>query len=71
MKFWLIVFLFAADGEFVGKSEIVQASYEECLYAAANVGIQYINSGIGVTTFCVSDDHKTGKKQDENVPYDF
>lgn len=71
MKFWLIVFLFTADGEFVGKSETAQASYEACMYAAADVTLQYVNSGIGLATFCVSDDHKTGKKPDADVPLDF
>jgi hypothetical protein len=71
MKFWLIIFLFTADGEFVGKSEIAQASYETCLYNAAQVQIQYVNSGIGLVSFCVSNDHKNGVKPDDGVPLDF
>lgn len=71
MKFWLVVFLFTAEGDFIGKSEIAQSSNEECLYAAAAVSIRYVNSGIGPATFCVSDDHRSGKKPDKNVPLDF
>lgn len=71
MKFWLIVFLFTADGEFIGKHEQVYPDSHECLIAAGQMQIQYVNSSTGLAAFCVTEDHYYGRSQDENVPLDF
>lgn len=71
MKFWLIIFLFTPDGEFLGKTERVYDSEQICILAASGTTVQYINSGVGLATFCVSDDHRSGRSQDEDVPFDF
>jgi len=41
------------------------------MVAAAKTQFAMVNSGIGVTTFCVTNDHYTGKKDDTGIPMDF
>lgn len=69
MNFWLIVFFFAADGKFVDKQEMQLSSKNMCELVAAQYPAQ-VRTG-SVKTVCVSDDHYTGKKQDEGVDFDF
>jgi len=68
MKFWLIIFFIAPNGEFMGKREIAYADEAQCYIA-----MDYIRPPVRSWTtqmVCVSDDHYMGRKQDKNVPYD-
>lgn len=71
MKFWLIVFLFTPDGEFAGKTERAYDSEQICILAASGTAVRYVNTGVSIASFCVSDDHYSGRVQDEGVPLDF
>lgn len=64
--FWMVVWLFASNGEFTGKLEYEYSSKAACEAAAPKVAKKHKRAEI----FCVSDDHFFGRKQDENVPYD-
>ncbi len=70
MSYWLIVFLFTAEGEFVAKDVYETASKEQCVRFAGDVTRTIINSQIQAQFHCVSDDHYMGSKQDEGVEYD-
>jgi len=70
MSYWLIVFLFTAEGEFVAKDVYETASKEQCVQFAGDVARTIINSQIQAQFHCVSDDHYMGRKQDEGVDYD-
>jgi hypothetical protein len=70
MKFWLIVFLFTSDGEFLGKDIYESASKEQCIEFAGDVTKTLINTQTSAQFYCVSDDHYMGRKQDPGVPYD-
>jgi hypothetical protein len=70
MSFWLIVYLFTAEGEFVAKDVYETASKEQCAEFAGEVAKTTINSQIQVQFHCVSDDHYMGRKQDEGIEYD-
>jgi hypothetical protein len=70
MSFWLIVYLFTAEGEFVAKDVYETASKEQCEQFAGEVVRTIINSQIQAQFHCVSDDHYMGRKQDEGIEYD-
>ena len=70
MSYWLIVFLFTAEGEFVAKDVYETASKEKCETFAGDVTRTIINSKLQAQFHCVSDDHYMGRKQDEGVDYD-
>ncbi len=70
MSYWLIVFLFTTEGEFVAKDVYETASKEQCEQFAGDVTRTIINSPILAQFHCVSDDHYMGRKQDEGVDYD-
>ena len=70
MSYWLVVFLFTAEGEFVAKDVYETASKEQCVRFAGDVTRTIINSQIQAQFHCVSDDHYMGRKQDEGVEYD-
>lgn len=63
MKFWLIIFFFTPQGEFIDKREILTLSQEEC-----NEWKNRIRDP--AVAVCVSDDHFQGKQKDKNVEYD-
>ena len=65
MKFWLIVFFFTPQGEFVGKKEIAYKDKASCYLAMDKVKVKQRAQMV-----CVSDDHYMGRKQDPGVPYD-
>lgn len=71
MKFWLLVFLFTTDGEFITKKEVQLNSKRECIVAAGIAAQSLNNKPIALTTFCVSDNHYKGLSQDSGVPLDF
>ena len=70
MSYWLIVFLFTAEGEFVAKDVYETASKGQCEQFAGDVTRTIINSKLQAQFHCVSDDHYMGRKQDEGVDYD-
>ena len=70
MSYWLIVFLFTTEGEFVAKDVYETASKEQCEQFAGDVTRTIINSPILAQFHCVSDDHYMGRKKDEGVDYD-
>jgi hypothetical protein len=70
MSFWLLVFLFTQDGEFVSKDIYEAANKEQCEQFAADYTKKIINTKTMVQFHCVSDDHYMGRKQDEGVDYD-
>lgn len=72
MKFWLIVFVFTSQGEFMWKDIYpVEQGYERCVEMAGEVSKKYVNLPNSINMFCVSDDHYTGKNYDEGIPLDF
>lgn len=71
MKFWLLVFLFNSNGEFIGKREVQLANKHDCIVAAGIAAQNLINKPVALTTFCVSDNHHRGISQDPGVPLDF
>ena len=68
--FWLIVFIFSNDGEFLEKSSYEAASKEQCIEMVADEARKTVNTQTQVQFYCVSDDHYTGRNQDEGVPLD-
>jgi len=70
MSYWLIVFLFTAEGEFVAKDVYETANKEQCVQFVGEVTRTIVNSSLQAQFHCVSDDHYMGRKQDEGVDYD-
>ena len=71
MKFWLIVFVFTSQGEYMWK-DVYPAKDEAACHALAEKNTRtYVNTGNPVSMFCVSNDHYTGKDYDEGIPLDF
>lgn len=71
MKFWLIVMFFTQNGEFIDKMETPYETHGSCVVASGTVALSFNNTGTKIQTWCVSNDHYTGVKQDEGIPYDF
>jgi hypothetical protein len=70
MKFWLLVFLFTQDGQFMAKDVYETANKAQCIEFAGQVGMNLVNTKLQAQFHCVSDDHYMGRKQDEGVDYD-
>lgn len=70
MTFWLIVFLFNAEGEFQAKDIYETAGKEQCEKFAGDYARTIVNTKMQAQFHCVSDDHYMGRKQDEGVDYD-
>jgi hypothetical protein len=70
MTYWLLVFLFTQEGEFISKDIYETASMEQCESFAGSYAKSIINTKTMAQFHCVSDDHYMGRKQDKNVPYD-
>lgn len=68
MKFWLIAFLFTADGEYIDKREVVYENEVKCLTAMNYVKPPRRDQIVQMV--CVSDDHHSGRKKDPGVDYD-
>jgi len=69
MKFWLIIFFFTpGNGEFVRQKEIAYKNEARCL--AAQDKVKPPHHSFIVRTFCVSDNHHSGRAKDPNVEYD-
>jgi hypothetical protein len=70
MSFWLIVYLFTADGEYFAKDVYETGSAEQCVEFAGQVTKTIVNTSLQAQFHCVSDDHYMGRKQDEGIEYD-
>jgi len=70
MKFWLIVFFFSSNGDFVGKREIPTSTRVECGQIAGNIAKRYVNSQRQLQFYCVTDDHHSGRSVDKGIPLD-
>jgi hypothetical protein len=77
MIYWLLIFSFDVNGDFVSKQEMRFADKRVCELVAAQypaqvrVGTYYMPDRTKtVKTLCVSDDHHSGRKPDDGVPLD-
>lgn len=70
MSYWLLVFLFTSDGQFMAKDVYETASMKQCEEFAGDVAKTLVNTKLQAQFHCVSDDHYMGRKQDEGVDYD-
>ena len=62
MHYWLIVFLFTPEGEFMAKDVYETASKEHCVEMAGDVVKRtLINTQLTSQFFCVTDDHYVGR----------
>ena len=68
--FWLIVFIFSSEGEFLEKSSYEAASKEQCVVMAGDEARKLVNTRTQMQFYCVSDDHYNGRSVDENVDLD-
>ncbi len=68
--FWLIVFIFSSEGEFLEKSSYEAASKSQCIEMAADEARKIVNTQTQAQFYCVTDDHYNGRSQDENIPLD-
>ena len=55
MTYWLIVYLFTAEGEFIAKDTYETASMTQCEQFAGNVTRTIINSKLQAQFHCLSD----------------
>jgi hypothetical protein len=70
MKFWLIVFLFTSDGEFVEKRSYEAANKAQCVEFAGKEATKLVNSQLQMQFYCVTDDHYMGRSVDKDIPLD-
>lgn len=70
MKFWLIIFLFTSDGEFVAKDSYEAVNQEQCTAFAGEVAKTLVNTQLQAQFYCVTDDHYMGRSIDDGVPLD-
>lgn len=70
MTFWLVVFLFSTDGEFLEKSSYEAANKEQCVQMAGEEARKIVNTKQQAQFFCVSDDHYQGRSVDKDIPLD-
>lgn len=68
MKYWLIVWFLAPNGEYVGQRQTAYKDEATCYMMMESVRPPRRN--YTTKLFCVSDDHFRGVKQDPNTPYD-
>ena len=66
MSFWLIVYLFTAEGEFIAKDIYETGGQEQCADFAGQVTRTIINSGLQAQFHCLSDDaYRAERKLDQ------
>ena len=68
MIYWLLIFSFDINGNFISKQEMQLSSKHVCEMVSAQYPAQ-IRTG-SIKTLCVSDDYHSGRKQDDTVPLD-
>jgi hypothetical protein len=56
MNFWLIVYLFTTEGEFMAKDIYETASEQQCVEFAGQVAQTVINTQLQAQFYCLSDD---------------
>jgi hypothetical protein len=56
MGFWLIVYLFTQEGEFVAKDIYETANKEQCVEFAGQVAKTIVNSDLQAQFYCTSDE---------------
>lgn len=61
MSFWLIVYLFTADGEFMAKDIYETASKEQCEQFAGDVARVHLNTQLQLQMHCISDEDYRSK----------
>ena len=70
MHFWLIVFLFTAEGEYIEKKVYETANEAHCVEVAGDlIKSTQINTGLMYQAYCVSDDHYKGIAKDKDIDY--
>ena len=66
MSFWLIVYLFTAEGEFVAKDIYETANKEQCVEFAGQVTKTIVNSKLQAQFHCLSDEeYRTERRLDQ------
>ncbi len=66
MSFWLIVYLFTQEGEFVAKDVYETAGKEQCVEFAGQVTKTIVNSKLQAQFHCLSDEeYRTERSLDQ------
>ena len=66
MSFWLIVYLFTQEGEFVAKDIYETATKEQCVEFAGKVTATIVNSKLQAQFHCMSDEeYRTERSLDQ------
>ena len=55
MGFWLIVYLFTQEGEFVAKDIYETANKEQCVEFAGQVAKTIVNRDLQAQVYCIND----------------
>lgn len=63
MKFLLIVYMFAADGEFMAKDIYETTSREQCEQMAGNVARVHLNTQLQLQMHCISEEEYRSNDQ--------
>ena len=69
-KFWLVLWFFSIDGEFIQKEEFAFKTRALCIQAAGEVAKDFVNKSVSITSFCVTDNHHKGLSVDPGIPLD-
>lgn len=71
-KFWLLVFIFTPNGDFVEKLEYGPLRDKvACVSLASQVTKTLVNTNKPASYYCVSDNHYMGRSVDPDIPLDF
>jgi hypothetical protein len=66
MTFWLVVYLFTQEGEFVAKDIYETAGKEQCVEFAGQVTKTIVNSKLQAQFHCLSDEeYRTERRLDQ------
>lgn len=71
MKYWLVAMLFTQDGKYIDKIETPFENYAQCEISSGILTSGFVNTGTMIQSWCVTDDHHKGIKQDEGIPLGF
>ncbi len=63
MSFWLIVYLFTQEGEFVAKDVYETANKEQCMEFAGQVTKTIVNSKLQAQFHCLSDEEYRSERR--------
>jgi hypothetical protein len=70
MKFWLVLWFFSLDGEYLQKEEFQFKSRAQCVEAAGEMTKEFVNRSFAISAFCVTDSHHKGLTVDPGIPLD-